>query len=147
MCLFVSECQRLHGIIEGVIRANETTSTPSKIITSSVDNLTVWYGERDPISHRLHLFGDPCHYPDYSYTTFTIMNPQSRCSYYFCRIAIPFAYDMRDPETSSNPVFDDAAFKINCLSGPEWWLASNLSGDDRAGVQPFAVLGIFPAFP
>src|SRR5580704_18564304 len=64
MCLFVSECERLHGIIEGVIRANETTSAPSKIITSSVDNLTVWYGERDPISHRLHLFGDPCHCPD-----------------------------------------------------------------------------------
>ena len=64
------------------------------------------------------------------------MNPQSRCSYYFCRIAIPFAYDMRDPETSSNPVFDDAAFKINCLSAREWRLASNHVAQAQRILEP-----------
>jgi hypothetical protein len=62
MCLLVSECQRLHSIVESVVGANETTSTPSKIIPSSVDNLTVRYGECEPVSYRLHLFGHPCHH-------------------------------------------------------------------------------------
>jgi hypothetical protein len=60
---FFPECQRLHGIVEGVVSSDKMTSTPRKIISSSINNLTVWYGERDPISYRLHLSGNPCHHP------------------------------------------------------------------------------------
>jgi hypothetical protein len=58
---FVPEVKRLYGIVERVVSANETTSTPRKIIASSINNLTVWYGERGPISYRFHLFGCPSH--------------------------------------------------------------------------------------
>jgi hypothetical protein len=56
---FVPEGQRLHCIIECVVSADEMTSTPSKIISSSINNLTVWYGESGPISDRFHLFASP----------------------------------------------------------------------------------------
>jgi hypothetical protein len=38
------------------------TSAPSEIIPSSINNLTVWYDKRAPISNRLHLFGRPSRY-------------------------------------------------------------------------------------
>ena len=53
---FIPEAERLHGIIECVVSADEMTSTPRKIVSSSVNNLTVWYGESGPISDRLHPF-------------------------------------------------------------------------------------------
>jgi len=69
MCLFVPEVKRLHGIVERVVSANKTTSTPSKIISPSISNLTVWYGKRGPISHRLHLSGPPSHNIPHNYRT------------------------------------------------------------------------------
>jgi hypothetical protein len=57
----VPECQRLHGIIKCVVSADKMTFAPSEMISSSVNNLTVWYGKRAPISHRFHLFGCPSH--------------------------------------------------------------------------------------
>jgi hypothetical protein len=62
VCLLVPEGQRVHGIIECVVSPNKMTSTPSKIISSSINNLTVWYGESGPISDGLPLFGYPCLY-------------------------------------------------------------------------------------
>jgi hypothetical protein len=62
MCLFVPESKRVHGIIKCVISPDKMTSTPSKIISSSVNNLTVWDGERAPIPYSFHLFGIPCRY-------------------------------------------------------------------------------------
>jgi hypothetical protein len=41
MCLFVPEGKRLHSIIEGVVSADKMTSTPSEIISSSINNLTI----------------------------------------------------------------------------------------------------------
>jgi hypothetical protein len=38
------------------------TSAPSKIISSSINNLTVWNRESGPIPYCLHLFGAPCRY-------------------------------------------------------------------------------------
>ena len=60
--LFVPEGQRVHGIIKCVVSPDEMTSTPSEIVSSSINNLTVWYGESGPISDRLHLFGSPSLY-------------------------------------------------------------------------------------
>jgi hypothetical protein len=57
------ECQRLHGIIKCVVSADKMTSPPSKMIPSSINNLSIWYSERAPISYRLHLFGCPSHCP------------------------------------------------------------------------------------
>ena len=95
------ESKRLHSIIERVVSADETTSTPSKIISSSINNLTVWYGKRDPISHKLHLFGPPSH----CRTTHIIHQYDNENAlgrpYYFCLTAIPFAYDMRDQSAFS----------------------------------------------
>jgi hypothetical protein len=56
---FIPEAERLHDIIECVVSADELTSTPRKIVSSSVNNLTVWYDESAPISYRLYLFGSP----------------------------------------------------------------------------------------
>jgi hypothetical protein len=56
---FIPEAERLHGIIECVVSADEMTSTPRKIVSSSVNNLTVWYDESAPISYRFYLFGSP----------------------------------------------------------------------------------------
>jgi hypothetical protein len=38
------------------------TLTPSKMVSPSINNLTVWYGESGPIPYCLHLFGAPCRY-------------------------------------------------------------------------------------
>jgi hypothetical protein len=38
------------------------TSAPSKIISSSINNLTVWNRESGPIPYCSHLFGAPCRY-------------------------------------------------------------------------------------
>ena len=61
MRFFVPEGKRLHSIIECIISSDKMTSTPTKIISSSINNLAVWYGERAPISYRLPLFGSPSH--------------------------------------------------------------------------------------
>ena len=95
------ESKRLHSIIERVVSADETTSTPSKIISSSINNLTVWYGKRDPISHRVHLFGRPSHCRT-AHIIHQYDNANApRRPYYFCWTAIPFAYDMRDQSAFS----------------------------------------------
>jgi hypothetical protein len=92
MCLFVPEVKRLHGVVERVVGANETTSTPSKIISSSINNLAVRYDKRDPISEKLHLFGYPClNRTTHIYYEYG-KKIQSLRPYYFCRIAVPFEY-------------------------------------------------------
>jgi hypothetical protein len=60
VCLRAPEGQRVHSIIKCVISPDKMTSTPSEIISSSVNNLTVWYDECVPVSDSLHLFGTPC---------------------------------------------------------------------------------------
>jgi hypothetical protein len=95
------ESKRLHSIIERVVSADETTSTPSKIISSSINNLTVWYGKRDPISHRLHLFGPPSRCRTAHIIHQYDNENAPRRPYYFCLTAIPFAYDMKDQSAFS----------------------------------------------
>ena len=95
------ESKRLHSIIERVVSADETTSTPSKIIASSINNLAVWYGKRDPISHRLHLFGPPSRCRTAHIIHQYDNENAPRRPYYFCWTAIPFAYDMKDQSAFS----------------------------------------------
>ena len=95
------ESKRLHSIIERVVSADETTSTPSKIISSSINNLTVWYGKRDPISHRLHLFGLPTHCRTAHIIHQYDNENAPRRPYYFWLTAIPFGYDMKDQSAFS----------------------------------------------
>jgi hypothetical protein len=61
----VPECQRLHGIIQCVVSADKMTVTPSEMISSSINDLPVWYCERASISYRSRLLGPPGHHRIY----------------------------------------------------------------------------------
>jgi hypothetical protein len=95
------ECQRLHGIIKCVVSADKMPSPPSKMIPSSINNLSIWYSERAPISYRLHLFGRPSHsrlshnfhFYNTLHSAFTLV--------LFCPTAIPSPYDQERPATAS----------------------------------------------
>jgi hypothetical protein len=91
MCFFVPESKRVHGIIKCVISPDKMTSTPSKIISSSVNNLTVWDGERARIPYSFHFFGIPCRYRiPHIYQEYDNKTQPLR-PYFFCWIAIAFA--------------------------------------------------------
>jgi hypothetical protein len=71
-----SEYQRLHGIIERIVSAHKMTSAPSKMISPSKDNLTVWHSERAPISRRLLFSGFPAHWrPFHNYHSLHTSSP------------------------------------------------------------------------
>jgi hypothetical protein len=87
------ECQRFNGIIKRVVSADKMTSPPSKMIPSSINNLSIWYRECAPIAYRLHLFGRPSHCRlSHNFHYYNTLNPAFTLIL-FCPTAIPSPYD------------------------------------------------------